>query len=121
VHGLNRPILVDDAQARIIGRDLEMGPQRDHARINLDHRHARGGQMTMTKFDQRANAEADHHNPARAFAEQQKSHHLTGVGADQGVRLIEPHLSLDGAVNRKAQRSGFLILHQKGLVVTLIN
>ena len=75
----------------------------------------------MTKFDQRATAEADHHNPAGAFAEQQKSHHFTGVGADQGVRLIEPHLSLDGAVNRKAQRSGFLILHQKGLVVTLIN
>ncbi len=117
----NRAVAIDDAQPRIIEWDLKMRSQGNYSLINFDDRQARGGQMAMAKLGQGATAEADHENLSGPSAEEQKAHHLTGVGTDQDLGVVEPHLALNGTVNSKTQRSGFTILDQKWFVVTVFH
>jgi hypothetical protein len=69
--------------------------RRNHARVELDHAHARRAQAAMEEFRERAPAQADHHRLARLRMEQQESHHAARIVERQRVRVVEAHRALD--------------------------
>ena len=85
---------LDDRQAFVVG-DAERLTQRDDIGIHLDDGQACARQMTVAELGQRTAPQPDHQHMIRVRHEQQKGHHLAGVGNIEGEGIVDAHGTLD--------------------------
>ncbi|MNT17997.1 hypothetical protein D3C72_1531790 [compost metagenome] len=90
-------IRLDDAQARVVGRQHELLAQGNHVGAQFQHRDARVGQVAVAEFQQRTAAQSHHQDVPRARHEQGKAHHGARIAQQQIVGARQQHFALDHA------------------------
>ena len=88
---------MDHAQARIVGRDGKLRAHGDHVGALLEYGDARVREVAVAKLGQRAAAQADQDDVARARHEQGEADHGAAVGQQQAGRVGQRHGALEVA------------------------
>ena len=113
---VSRGLRPHHAEARIVGRQMELPAKGDDVRVDLDHRDPRRGKMAMAVLRERPAAQPEHEDLARVGQEEEEAHHLAGVGELERVRVRQAHLALDEGA-REVQAACAVVLDHEGLVV----
>jgi hypothetical protein len=92
-----RSIAVDDAEAVIVGGDVELLPQQDHLWIDFDDGKVGRRNVAAGPFHERAASQTDHGDACRMGTKEPEGAHGAGVGEDQEIRIAGKHLALDFA------------------------
>ena len=117
--GLAQPahaVGVEHAKAGVVRGHAEMPAQRDHVGVDLHYGQLGRRQVAVAEVRQRAAAEADHADPARARIEQQEGHHRARVGEHERGRVGDVHHALHVA-EAEVQRTQAAVLEHEGLAV----
>jgi hypothetical protein len=100
-------------KAIVVGRHAELRSQRDDVGAQFDDADARAWEVAVAELGQRAAAQADQHDVARARHEQRKAHHRARIGQHQPAGARQPHLALHVA-RREFERAHVAVRAHQG-------